>query len=132
MGALLSRGTWSPSPLSPPRTRKYPYYRGSIFLHGASHRFLLLSYSRFLSCVIVEIDESRRGDLCHPLFFSRQRRKREGKIVVLIEFREYGVVLGSGIGDERETAVWNLETKVTVKRGMSCILYTVRRKFNSR
>lgn len=45
--------------------------------------------SRFLPCVIVAA-KSRRGDLCHPLFFSRQRRRREGRSSSLLNFGNTG------------------------------------------
>lgn len=98
----IIQGNWSP----PPRTRKYPCYRGSIghpsfstAHHTDFSSFYILPFSPVRYC---RGKISPRWPLSPPIFLATT--KKEGrKIVVLIEFREYGVVgIGSGIGRKRD------------------------------
>lgn len=103
-------GAWGHYPgepgLPPPRTRKYPCYRGSIghpsfstAHHTDFSSFYILPFSPVRYC---RGKISPRWPLSPPIFLATT--KKEGrKIVVLIEFREYGVVgIGSGIGGKRD------------------------------
>lgn len=105
LGSIGGIGTWLPLPL-PPHGLENTLTIGVHPSFSTAHHTDFSSFHISLPCVIVAA-KSRRGDLCHPLFFSRQRRRRDWKIVVLIEF--LGNIWGIGFRywTERERLFWN-------------------------
>lgn len=74
-GGIIQRGAWPPSPPSPPRTRKYPYYVGAPPVTHLSPR-RITDFSSFYSSVRVIVAANLAAVTFVTPYFSRDNEGR--------------------------------------------------------